>query len=479
MNESAYSAACRLVPTTTSVQQGRDARRTHERHIRVLIEQRKLPDEGWSNLRIELLLQELALMDSNNFPENVGVGEREGRVFSELVARRHFRLAHGVGRSGDIAAAQPKAAGSSIIAQITNSLLLDLIRHAGKRSAQKCVLLPVATGMALLLVLLTLRQKRPTAHHVIWPRVDQKSCFKCIVSAVRLSLSGFQPVVVENVLEGDELRTDVTAVEEEIRNLGAETVACVFTTTSCFAPRAYDKLSEIAGLCKKYDIPHIVNNAYGVQSSKCMHIIEDAHRQGRVDAFIQSTDKNFLVPVGGSVVASCSETFVKEVAQTYPGRGSGSPCVDVFITLLSLGVKGYKQLCTQRKENYVYLKQKLGEVCTKHGERVLETSHNPISLGVTLSTAAQSQGDMTEFGSMLFLKNVSGTRVVAPGESKTIGPHVFTNWGSHHNSYPTAYFTVAAAIGMRREEVDLFLERLEKVFVKFRKKQGESLQPPE
>jgi O-phospho-L-seryl-tRNASec:L-selenocysteinyl-tRNA synthase len=331
-----------------------------------------------------------------------------------------IRLAHGVGRSGDIAAAQPKAAGSSIIAQITNSLLLDLIRHAGVRSAQKCVLLPVATGMALLLVLLTLRQKRPTAHHVIWPRVDQKSCFKCIVSA------GFQPEVVENVLEGDELRTDVIAVEEQIRNLGAETVACVFTTTSCFAPRAYDKLSEVAGLCKKYDIPHIANNAYGVQSSKCMHIIEEAHRQGRVDAFIQSTDKNFLVPVGGSVVASCSETFVKEVAQTYPGRGSGSPCVDVFITLLSLGVKGYKELCTQRKENYVYLKQKLGEVCTKHGERVLETSHNPISLGytvhtglrslsiviiagVTLSAAAQSRADMTEFGSMLFLKNVSGT----------------------------------------------------------------------
>lgn len=42
-----------------------------------------------------------------------------------------FRLAHGVGRSGDIAAAQPKAAGSSIIAQLTNSLLLDIIRHTG------------------------------------------------------------------------------------------------------------------------------------------------------------------------------------------------------------------------------------------------------------------------------------------------------------------------------------------------------------
>lgn len=72
------------------------------------IEQRKLPDEGWSDLRIEFLLQELAVMDSNNFPglyvdvsvfsdsgifytENVGVGEREGRVFSQLVARRHYR----------------------------------------------------------------------------------------------------------------------------------------------------------------------------------------------------------------------------------------------------------------------------------------------------------------------------------------------------------------------------------------------------
>ena len=64
-------------------------------------------------------------------------------------------------------------------------------------------------------------------------------------------------------------------------------------------------------------------------------------------------------------------------------------------------------------------------------------------------------------------------RVIAPGESKTIGSHVFTNWGSHHDCYPTAYFTVAAAIGMKRGEVDVFLERLDRVFVKFRKKYAE------
>lgn len=47
-------------------------------------------------------------MDSNNFMGAAGVGEREARVACPLVARRHYRLAHGIGRSGDIAAPQPK-----------------------------------------------------------------------------------------------------------------------------------------------------------------------------------------------------------------------------------------------------------------------------------------------------------------------------------------------------------------------------------
>ena len=47
-------------------------------------------------------VQDAAQMDSNNFVDNVGVGEREAREASELVARRHYRLAHGIGRSGDV-----------------------------------------------------------------------------------------------------------------------------------------------------------------------------------------------------------------------------------------------------------------------------------------------------------------------------------------------------------------------------------------
>ena len=41
------------------------------------------------------------------------------------------RLGHGIGRSGDITAVQPKAAGSSLIARLTNSMILDLLRHSG------------------------------------------------------------------------------------------------------------------------------------------------------------------------------------------------------------------------------------------------------------------------------------------------------------------------------------------------------------
>ena len=47
-------------------------------------------------------------MDSNNFLNNTGVGEREARVACSLVAQRHYRLSHGMGRSGDVAAEQPK-----------------------------------------------------------------------------------------------------------------------------------------------------------------------------------------------------------------------------------------------------------------------------------------------------------------------------------------------------------------------------------
>lgn len=82
---------------------------------------------------------------------------------------------------------------------------------------------------------------------------------------------------------GDELRTDVAALESQMLQLGPANVVCVLSTTSCFAPRAPDSLEQVAVLCARNNIPHIVNNAYGLQSARCMHLIQEASRQVHVE----------------------------------------------------------------------------------------------------------------------------------------------------------------------------------------------------
>lgn len=71
-------------------------------------------------------------MDSNNFKEHAGVGEREGRIACNLVAKRHFLMTHGIGRSENIAEVQPNATGSSLMIKLVNAMLLESIRFMGK-----------------------------------------------------------------------------------------------------------------------------------------------------------------------------------------------------------------------------------------------------------------------------------------------------------------------------------------------------------
>ncbi|XP_049591774.1 O-phosphoseryl-tRNA(Sec) selenium transferase [Syngnathus scovelli] len=469
MNSENFTLSEKLV-SASYIRQASEARRGHEQLVRQLLEKGKCPEEGWSEATVELFLNELAVMDSNNFLGNCGVGEREGRVASNMVARRHYRLIHGIGRSGDIAAVQPKAAGSSLLNKLTNLLVLDILKMAGVRSVKSCFVVPMATGMSLTLCFLTLRQRRPKARYIIWPRIDQKSCFKAMITA------GFVPVVVENVLEGDELRTDVDAVERQICELGAETVLCVHSTTSCFAPRVPDRLEELATLCSKYNIPHIVNNAYGVQSSKCMHLIQQGDRVGRIDAFVQSLDKNFMVPVGGAVIAGFDEAFVQEISKTYPGRASASPSLDLLITLLTLGSSGYKKLLADRKEIYAFLAEELKKLASAHGERLLHTPHNPISLAMSLDgLRAGCDQAPTQLGAMLFTRQVSGARVVPLGKEQNIGGHTFRGFMSHSESYPCPYLNAAAAVGITRDDVALCIKRLDKC-LKTLRKEANSLQ---
>eukprot|EP00639_Heterosigma_akashiwo_P011875 CAMPEP_0206372088 /NCGR_PEP_ID=MMETSP0294-20121207/6892_1 /ASSEMBLY_ACC=CAM_ASM_000327 /TAXON_ID=39354 /ORGANISM="Heterosigma akashiwo, Strain CCMP2393" /LENGTH=221 /DNA_ID=CAMNT_0053819383 /DNA_START=135 /DNA_END=797 /DNA_ORIENTATION=- len=210
MNEQNNALAKQLV-NDSYLSQGFEAGIQKRRNaFKALLSNRRLPPEGWDDATIEMVLSDLALMDSNNFQDNVGAGEREARIFSQLVAKRHYRFGHGIGRSGDIAEIQPKAAGSSLLHNLTRHFVKDALRIAGLDLDSLPLILPVATGMSITLTLLCLKSQFPERNMVVWPRIDQKSCLKAIYAA------GCEPVVVENRLEGDSLVTDLEAVEQAL-----------------------------------------------------------------------------------------------------------------------------------------------------------------------------------------------------------------------------------------------------------------------
>lgn len=414
-------------------------------------------------------MSDLSAMDSNNFDANAGVGEREARVASASVARRHFGLAHGVGRSGDITAEQPKAAGSSLMAKLTAHMATDALRAAGYKEVGHALVLPLATGMAVAQVLLALMRARPGARRVVWPRIDQKTCIKCV------AMLGLQLDVVPLTLRGDELGTELAAVGAAIEGGegGAENVLCVLTTASCFAPRACDDLAGVAKLCARLNVPHVVNNAYGIQAAGIAREVTSAWRKGRVDAVISSTDKNFMVPVGGSLIYAAKGHLgvVDAVGRAYPGRACAAPALDLFITLLEWGEQGWRGVLSARERMYGYAREKLAAAAAELGERLLETPGNPISLAMTLDSFDED-GGATSLGSMLFTRLVSGTRVVDRRKAQEVGGVTFSSFGAHSDEYPHTYVTVAAAVGTTEEDVDLFCERLLKSARDWRKRRA-------
>ncbi|KAA0161725.1 hypothetical protein FNF31_03668 [Cafeteria roenbergensis] len=394
MDERNSALASRLVDEAY-VRQGRQSLAQRSRLLRELLACRTVPARGWDEMDVERLLLELSAMDSNNFIGSLGLGEREGRVACPLVRRRHFGLAHGIGRSGDVAAVQPKAAGSSLLVKLANALVLDAVRGCGVRRAASALVLPVATGMAVTMALLTLRAARPAARYVVWPRIDQKACFKAILTA------GLEPLVVP-------LRQSSSGPGQ------------------------------------------LASSADDIEAA--------------------STDKNFAVPVGGSIVFSTSPEAVRSVAQMYPGRASASPVVDIFATLLYQGAAGLAAARAQRKAVHAHLLRALTAWAERHGEAVISAPRNPISIAVTLGAicgggAAEGAEGATKratlFGSVLFARGVSGCRVVAPGATKSIGPVRFLGWGAQCDDFPCPYFTAAAAVGLREEDVDAFVSKLD------------------
>lgn len=156
--------------------------------------------------------------------------------------------------------------------------------------------------------------------------------------------------------------------------------------------------------------------------------------------------------------------MLSKISKSYPGRASFSPVLDVFITLLSLGKNGYRKLVDKRKLIFDLLQKRLKEFAESVGEKVIVNEENPISIALTLSKVNENY--LTKIGSMLFLRGLTGARVVTCKECKHIQGIYLEGWGSHTLNYPQSYLTVAAALGMEEDEVELFLEKIQKVFSK-------------
>ena len=113
------------------------SQKSFENIISHMIKQGKLPTEPLPTNQINLFLQKLSALDANNWKNLIPVGEREGRIYSEIVKNKNFSLSHGIGRSGNLTSYQPKARGSSLILSLTRALVSDSFVLAGLKKSAK------------------------------------------------------------------------------------------------------------------------------------------------------------------------------------------------------------------------------------------------------------------------------------------------------------------------------------------------------
>ncbi|MHA1276012.1 MAG: O-phosphoseryl-tRNA(Sec) selenium transferase [Candidatus Helarchaeota archaeon] len=406
------------------------------RPIKIFWEQRDIPKEGWSDETIEMCLKLFNWMDTDKDPKAARIGEREARLASPLQSKLSYGFNHGIGRSGEIVAPQPKAPGTSIVYQLTNQLALKALKKFGIPNLKSAIILPLSTGMSLGLTFAAIRKKSPRSE-VLCTRIDHTSPIKGI------ELVGLRPKIIESQLIGDAVQVDPDAIQEKIddKTLG------ILSTTTFFPPREIDSIKEIAKIAQAHELFHVINNAYGVQSRTIMKKIQGAIDSGRVDAIVQSTDKNFLTPIGGSIVGSPTETFSNEVSKCYAGRATATPIIQFLAALLALGIDGYEKLRDAQEKNRAILGELLRELAEKHGERLLNVE-NPIACAMTLTHREPNQ-----VGGALY-------------ELRVTGPHAYTKggkWGACYDNYPNNYLCLNAAIGVVEADIRTAIERLEQV----------------
>jgi O-phospho-L-seryl-tRNASec:L-selenocysteinyl-tRNA synthase len=403
--------------------------------VRDVLNRRVFPEKSLTDPQLKLMIQILSSMDTDKDPEAARVGEREARVASPYISNLAAGFNHGIGRSGELTAPQPKAAGASLMQQVANNVALDAIKKLGLSNAKAGLVVPLSTGMTIGLVLSALRREIGVKR-VLYPRIDHTSPKRGI------ALAGLEETQIPTTIQDDAVVLDLGAFEKHLAKTKAN---MVLATTTFFPPRESDPVKQIARLCSDNDIPFVINNAYGVQSENIMKQIRSAIDAGRVDAVIQSSDKNFMSPVGGSIVVSPNSEIIDWTADTYAGRATAAPVIQTLAALLSLGQDRYKNLQQQQIESLDLLRKHLQEIAEKLDQRVLRVK-NPVAIAMTLDGL-----EVHEIGSRLYNSRVTGPRAVEKGE-----------YGSSVDNYPHSYIVMNAALGVAKKDIETATAKLYK-----------------
>jgi O-phospho-L-seryl-tRNASec:L-selenocysteinyl-tRNA synthase len=412
-----------------------------------LFEQKNVPQKAWSDDQIEFLLKTLSNMDTDKDDKASRVGEREARIASSLHLKTSAGFCHGIGRSGFLTAPQPKAPGGTIMYELSNYLALNFLKKFGLPNIKKAIVVPICTGMSLALCLGALRpdwnsNQMLNKRTVLVPQIDHNALIKAF------DLVGVKRKVVKGKKFGDAVRIPIEDIEASLDN----DCFAIISLTSFFPPREHDNIKEISKFAKKHDLVHIVINAYGVQSPEWMKLIRIGIDAGRIDAIIQSTDKNVLTPVGGAIIASPSEDIITKISQAYAGRASATPVVNFLISMLSLGIEGYQQLLEEQQKNRKLLEDKMQKAAEKIDERILKV-FNPVAVAMSLNNLKKEQ--LFALGGALYNLRVTGPRVYNPEES------IF---GTCCEDYTTPYIVLNAAIGAKTYDIISAVDRFEKAY---------------
>ena len=183
--------------------------------IKVLFEQKAVPQEPWNDGQIELLLQTLSNMDTDKDTQAARVGEREARIASKLQLEISGGFCHGVGRSGFLTAPQPKAPGGSIMYEISNYLARNFLKTFGLPNIESAIVVPLCTGMSLALSIGALKpdwndEKLLKKRTVIIPQLDHNSVLKA------LDLIGVRRKIVKGKLHGDAVKISIEDIRKSL-----------------------------------------------------------------------------------------------------------------------------------------------------------------------------------------------------------------------------------------------------------------------